>query len=203
MNRPVEELPFTQTENEISSLEKETEDIPWVAIPYVGNLSNKIAGVLRRKLKWKITFTPGIKILHLLKSIKDKEEHPPPCIYEFPCEKCNSTYIGETERPFIVRREEHEGHVRRREYKQSSIVKHLTRNRNHNINWDNSKIISHERNYKLRKIKEGLFIQQAINPIMNTDKGYKLSNSWQPIIPKLTKIKFINHSLVSSDDDNN
>ena len=26
MNRPVEELPFTQTENEISSLEKETED---------------------------------------------------------------------------------------------------------------------------------------------------------------------------------
>ena len=73
MNRPVEELPFTQTENEISSLEKETEDITWVAIPYVGNLSNKIAGVLRRKLKWKITFTPGIKILHLLKSIKDKE----------------------------------------------------------------------------------------------------------------------------------
>ena len=73
----------------------------------------------------------------------------------------------------------------------------------YDINWTNSKIIAHEHNYKLRKIKEGLFIQQAPNKLMNTDKGFQLSNSWQPIIPKLTKIKISNHSLVSSEDGNN
>lgn len=148
MNQP----PSLQTENQqpeesnentnilqIINPKKEEKEPPWVAIPYVGNLSNKIAGILRRKLNWKITFTPGTKILHMLNPIKDEEEHTPPGIYEIPCNNCPATYIGETERPFTVRKDEHEGYVRRKEYKKSAIVKHITRNRSHSINWDNSR----------------------------------------------------------------
>lgn len=125
--------------------------------------------------------------MHMVKSIKDKEEHTQPGIYEIPCNNCNATYIGETERPFEVRKEEHVGYVRRRDYKQSAIVKHITRNRGHSMNWDNSKMIMYERKYFTRKIKEGLFIQQSTTPTMNTDSGYKLSNAWNPIIPILTR----------------
>ena len=98
-----------------------------------------------------------MKILHMLKSIKDKEEHTTPSIYEIPCHNCNSTYIGETERLFVVRKEEHEGYSRRREYKKSAIVKHITRNRKHRINFDESKIIMNERNHHPRKINIHIF----------------------------------------------
>lgn len=70
----------------------------------------------------------------MLKSLKDKEKLTPPSIYEILCNNCSYTYIGETERPFEVRKEEHQGNVRRREYKKSKIVKHVTRNKNHSIN---------------------------------------------------------------------
>lgn len=149
LQHPLDQRPenFQPIEEEFPPTINETEtEARWAAIPYAGNLSNKIAGVLRRKLKWKVTFTPGVKVLHMLNSIKDEEEHPPTSIYEIPCAICPSTYVGETERPFEVRKEDHEGYLRRREYKQSAIVKHLTKTRNHSINWNNAKIIAHERN---------------------------------------------------------
>lgn len=34
---------------------------------------------------------------------------------------------------------------------------------------------------------EGLFIQQAMSPTMNTADGYKLSSAWKSIIPKFKK----------------
>ena len=64
-NIPVELQRPTDTSNNTNMITNESQDQekeePWIAIPYVGNLSNKIAGILRRKLKWKITFTPGAK----------------------------------------------------------------------------------------------------------------------------------------------
>ena len=32
----------------------------WIPLPYIGNISNKIGGYLRKKLNWKITYTPEI-----------------------------------------------------------------------------------------------------------------------------------------------
>lgn len=80
---------------------------------------------------------------------------------------------------FTVRKEEHEGYVLRKEYKKSAIVKHITRNKGHSINWDDAKIIMTERKYYSRKIEEVLFIQQQSTTLtMNTDIGYKRSNAY-------------------------
>lgn len=87
----------------------------------------------------------------------------------------------------------------------------LTKFQTQSTGWNNSKIILYERNYKLRKTKEGLPIQQAIegkticfatlcNSAINTDKRFKLSNSRQSIIRKLIKISY--NFLVSSNYDN-
>ena len=62
--------------------EKTEEKERWVPIPFMGEMSNNIAGLLRRKLLWKITFTPGSKIKRFLESPKDPEEKNSPGIYE-------------------------------------------------------------------------------------------------------------------------
>ena len=58
---------------------------------------------------------------------------------------------------------------------------------NHKIDWRNSRLICKERDGHLRKIKEGIFIQQAKtkSKIINDDDGLVLSNQWKPIIPVL------------------
>lgn len=42
-----------------------------------------------------------------------------------------------------------------------------------------------EKDFGIRKIKEGLAIQQSKKPLMNTDRGLILSNAWIPIIPNI------------------
>lgn len=169
--------------NHPSNIESEKEDF-WVPLPYIGNISNKVGGYLRRKLKWKVTFTPGKKILNMLPSLKDKEEINQAGIYSIPCETCTDAYLGESMR-FEERKEDHKGNVRRREYNKSAIARHIIRNKQHKINWEDGKIIFKEKDFALRKIKEGLAIQQSTKQLMNTDKGLILSNAWKPIIPNI------------------
>jgi len=64
----------------------------------------------------------------------------------------------------------------------------VIRNKNHKIDWENSKIIIKESNYHLRSIKEGLAIQQYNGNLMNVDKGLVLSRAWAPIIPKISDL---------------
>lgn len=162
---------------------REKEDF-WVPLPYVGNISNKVGGYLRRKLKWKVTFTPGVKVQNLLNGLKDKEEKDPAGIYKIPCGSCDKVYLGETFRS-AERRQDHEGNVRRYEYKKSAVARHVLRNKGHKIDWNNSKIIIKESNSHLRSIKEGLAIQQYNGPSMNINQGLILSRAWTPIIPNI------------------
>lgn len=86
------------------------------------------------------------------------------------------------------RLEDHKGNVRRYEYNKSAIARHTIRNKGHKINWQDSKLLVRENNFNLRKIKEGLAIQQYHGQLMNIDKGLILSNAWKPIIPKISDI---------------
>lgn len=90
------------------------------------------------------------------------------------------------EKRFEERKEDHEGNVRRREYKKSAIARHVIRNKHHKINWSDGKIIINEKIFGIRKIKEGLAIHQhSTKPLMNTDNGLVLSNASKPIIPNI------------------
>jgi len=94
---PIQNLSQLISEQEQANEEKVEEKERWVPIPFMGLLSNKITGLLRRKMKWKITFTPGTKLKRFLESVKDPEEASPPGIYEIPCEPpCKETYIGQS-----------------------------------------------------------------------------------------------------------
>jgi len=121
----------------------------------------------------------------MLNSIKDKEGKEPAGVYNIPCLTCDEKYIGESKR-IIKRITDHQGNVRRHEYKKSAIARHTIRKRGHQIDWQNSKLTIRENDHFLRKIKEGLAIQQNPGPLMNIDKGHILSNAWKPIIPPIS-----------------
>jgi hypothetical protein len=173
---------------EMERLEEEREKKEhWVPIPYTGSKSNQIAGMLRRKFGWKMTFTPGTKVKRMLKSLKDSEELQPPGVYEIPCMfPCTQKYYGQSGLPWDFRVGQHETHAANHDFKQSAVSRHLTNTRySHQIDWGNSRLISKERNSMVRRVKEGIFIQHSKNPIMNQDPGFILSNEWLPIVPKL------------------
>lgn len=75
--------------------------------------------------------------------------------------KCDSIYLGESLR-FTDRLNDHEANERRYEYKKFVVARHIIRNKEHKIDWNNSKIIIKESNHLPRGIKEGL----ASNNIM-------------------------------------
>lgn len=67
---------------------------------------------MRRKLKWKITFTTGVEIQNLLNNIKDNEINDPAGKYSIPCESCDHIYLGESMR-LKNRIENHKGSKKR------------------------------------------------------------------------------------------
>lgn len=130
----VNTIQITNQEQNLASIvpieNEEKKEEFWVPIPYIGNASNKVAGYLRNRLNWKVTFTPGVKVQNFLNSIKDKEEKEPAGVYKIPCNSCDSIYLGESLR-FVERINDHEGNVRRQEYRKSTVARHIIRNRNH------------------------------------------------------------------------
>lgn len=62
---------YSLINNEIQPTRQEEH---WVPLSYIGNTSNTVGSYLHCKLKWKLTFTPGIKVFSMLSSLKDREK---------------------------------------------------------------------------------------------------------------------------------
>ena len=107
---------------------------------------------------------------------KDKVVGP---VYKISCEDCEATYVGETERSLKARFGEH----RRPSSTTSEVSRHIhSDNPNHNIKWENTKILSVEHKWFERGVKEAIHIQ-ALNPSLNKDSGrYNLPLIWNNII---------------------
>ena len=86
-------------------------------------------------------------------------------VYSVPCKDCNSMYFGETGRSLEVRIEEHKRAMLGSE--NNMIAKH-TWEKDHSINWKDSKIIYQNSNVGKRRIIEGPLIG-----ICNTFKNNK------------------------------
>ena len=97
-------------------------------------------------------------------------------LYQFTCGICNSTYIGETKRHYIVRSYEHLGISlltdRSLKYNAdyaTAINKHCVDN-SHNCSMNNFKIVGHASNKFHLRLKESLLISQVNPNIINVQK---------------------------------
>lgn len=97
-------------------------------------------------------------------------------LYQFTCDVCNSIYIGETKRHFLVRSLEHLGislltgkPLKYNEKNATAVEKHCNDN-GHNCSINNFKIVGHASNKFHLRLKESLLISRVNPSIINVQK---------------------------------
>ena len=98
-------------------------------------------------------------------------------VYEIQC-SCGSKYIGQTRRNLITRLKEHNSNCSPNQ--ETDVTKHLIENSNHNINFNNVKILAQSNNWRKLLIKETLLIQYH-SPNLNSDQSSTslyMFNTW-------------------------
>ena len=151
--------------------QRDSSQRPMVVIPYVENVSEGVARIIKS--------TVAMKPYKTLKSVlvhpKDKQgkEVLTGCVYKVPCANCDKTYIGETGGKFEVRLQKHRTEVesktgrtfirslrasRLTEHNKSALTDHSTQE-NHVINWSQATVIDREPERFTRWIKEAIHIR--------------------------------------------
>ena len=158
-------------------------------MPYVKGVTDKI-GTLLKDYCIKTVFTPFSKVAKHVRTPKDVIPYQSPGVYRIDC-SCGSSYIGQTKRTIAERVKEHITAVKNRQINKSAIAEHIVDTEtNHWIELHEPKILSTDRHYYPRIVREAIEIKKHKN--FNREEGYKLSSAWNPVIDK-----FKNRGLLS------
>ena len=121
----------------------------------------------------------------IFKPTKDKipKELSSIIVYSVPCkgDDCKAVYIGQTKRFLKKRLREHKNNIRESPNKQNALTKHAIE-KDHFFDFDKTKILANEQNYKKRLLLEMCHIvgtDDAVN--LRTDVE-NLSKIYNPIL---------------------
>ena len=103
-------------------------------------------------------------------------------VHSIPC-SCGKVYIDEMRRSMQVRFKEHSADLRLQRSQKSSLDKHFLKT-NHHICLENAKIVSKVDHYGKTKVMDSLKIELNTNNL-SRDEGWKLSESWKPLLHTL------------------
>jgi len=148
--------------------------IIYKSIPYLNKNSNsKITKHLDKMTNenTKITQKPINKINQcILSNTKDKidKSKTSNLIYNIPCNDCEKSYIGQTKQHLESRLKQHKASTKKqtKDNSDTALAKH-TFDTKHTFNYDNTKILHRENNFKKRITLESLYIQKNINNAVN------------------------------------
>ena len=150
-------------------------------LPFVKGVTDKIGSVLR-KYSIKTVYTPLHKVSQSLRSPKDYIPFQTPGVYKIDC-SCGSSYIGQTKRTIAERVKEHIAAVKNQQTSKSAVAEHLLDTGiNHWMELHNPRILSTDRHYHTRLIREAIEIKKYKN--FNRENGFQLSSTWNPVIRK-------------------
>jgi hypothetical protein len=168
-----------------------------VTIPYVPGVSEKFPRIAKRH-RFLTSMTPGGK----LKNIKSQCQTPVgdkrrAAVYTVPCKCIQATYTGETWRKWETRKGEHKSKVRltlqdvaegrnesaekRMGTEDGGLARHAT-GCEAGVDWDNSKILTIERGYVERKVREAIEsvrIRHTGQAILNNSRNIE---DWKPVL---------------------
>ena len=136
-----------------TSVEEKGKPISRAHVPFYGNVSNKIARILK-KHNIKTVHLPPKKIKQMLRPVKDEQGLKTAGVYEIPCE-CGQVYIGQTGRTVNERISEHERNLRMQYFDKSAVVEHALEN-NHHIGFEEARLIDRATNYWDRIRREAI-----------------------------------------------
>jgi predicted GIY-YIG superfamily endonuclease len=100
------------------------------------------------------------------------------CIYNIPCE-CGRSYVGETGRPLSVRIGEHKLNLKNGLLDKSKLARHAFEE-DHQISWNEAKILEIEVNGRQRKYKESAHVACMENPI--SQPSLEFPRIWIPLV---------------------
>lgn len=120
-----------------------------------------------------------------LRTPKDVIPLQTPGVYKINC-SCGSSYVGQTKRTIAERVKEHIAAVKNRQINKSAISEHLLESgSNHWIELHDPKVLSTDRHYYPRIVREAIEIKKHVN--FNREDGHKLSTSWNPVFSKCNR----------------
>ena len=153
--------------------------MPKIQLPFTNNYE-RISSIFKQ---YNITTIPTVNksmnsVIKLGKDKSDKWDQTG-VVYKFTCKNCPATYIGETKRSLKTRINEH------KKNKNIESVIHTHRNSlNHEFNWDDTKIIDIERDYKKRLLSEMIHIKCNKHSINKKEDIHTLNRIYFPLLSK-------------------
>ena len=98
-------------------------------------------------------------------------------VYKIDCSNCEAVYIGEFKRSLKSRLDEHKRFVRNFDCEKNEITKHCWE-ADHNLSWDQKKVIDKESRLIPRRIKETIHFLK--NPNQINKISYMFPEIWFP-----------------------
>jgi len=162
-----------------------TEKFVPMSIPYVPGLSEKIRRVAR-KYKIRTAFKTQNTLRQSLVKTKPKNgtQGTKNCVYRINCSDCSRPYYGETKRPLNIRIKEHRDNTRKGLVDKSKIAHHCW-SENHQMNFNEAKIVHREPHFFKRKLIEASYIKLSDQPI--SQSSVEIRPLWLPILNKELK----------------
>ena len=155
----------------------------YLSLPFNPKIENVCNQVNRSQKETKVVFKYDNTLKRKLMKNNNNNANPTvPGVYEIPCMECKEKYFGESGRGLPIRITEH-----KRAYdnhaQNSAIVSH-SYNRDHQINWNRSKIIFKSRDVHIRRLIEGAAI--------NVGESFKGNKSF------VNEDPFVNYYLINN-----
>jgi len=136
----------------------------------VGNFSEKFKKVFV-DTKLKLAYHSLNKLEKFIKVQKDPLSNlqKKNVVYKIYCNDCDASYLGQTGRLLKTRVAEHRNHLRRNAPSVSVITNYVVHH-NHEIDWNNVKVLNVEKYYHKRLVSEMLHIKRQRNGLnLQTD----------------------------------
>ena len=152
-----------------------------LCLPYIPGTSEKL-GRICKEFKIRTVYRSSDTLGRRLTKVKPRTDmgKKKNVIYKIPCE-CGDSYIGETLRPLDARIAEHKRCCREGN-SSSGVAEHMW-SKQHNIKWDDIKILDNESGWTKRKIKEALYMKLQGNVFSQPSK--QPSETWLPLLKKV------------------
>lgn len=160
---------------DITTQNKTEENGRFGSLPNISDLSTKIIRTFQTE-NIKIAIKNNKKGLNLFSKLKDKVpiKFRSNVVYSIECNSCGSVYVGQTSQWLTNRVALHKSDITKKRDR-CSLTEHALQNE-HEINWENIKILETESNTKKRLILEMYQINKHKNTINKKSDTQKLSN---------------------------
>jgi hypothetical protein len=156
----------------------------YAIVPYIQGVMTEPIKRMLSNCNIKVALKPYLTLGHIFAKPKDpvKTNQKTHAVYSIPCGNCEKEYFGQSKRQFGTRLKEHQKAVSTLDKGKSALAEHVCYT-NHEIAWENSKVITTNNRYGQRLCLEAWHINMS-HHALNRDDGAYLPEEYMHLIGK-------------------